>query len=43
MGIFDAAPKQRGNSPGIIIPKEIIKKAHITSKKKIKFLVIGAK
>ena len=42
MEVFDAIPKQWGNSIGITIPREIIKKEHISPKKKAKFLVIGA-
>lgn len=41
MQVFDAIPKQWGNSIGITIPKEIIEKEHITPKKKVKFFVVG--
>ena len=41
MQVFDAIPKQWGNSVGITIPKEIIEKERITPKKRTKFLVIG--
>jgi|TARA_B100001971_G_C18219472_1_gene556124 hypothetical protein len=41
MEIFDAIPKQWGNSVGITIPKEIIEKEHISTKKKAKFIAIG--
>lgn len=41
MQVFEAIPKQWGNSLGITIPKEIIKKQHISPKKKVKFLVVG--
>lgn len=41
MEIFEAIPKQWGNSIGITIPKDIIEKEHITPKKKTRFLVIG--
>ena len=42
MQIFDAIPKQWGNSIGITIPKDIIEKKHISPKKKTKFIAIGA-
>lgn len=42
MEVFDAIPKQWGNSLGITIPSSIIKKEHISPKKKVKILVIGA-
>lgn len=38
---FLAVPKKWGNSIGITIPSEIIKKEHIQSQKKITVLVIG--
>ncbi len=41
MQVFDAIPKQWGNSIGITIPKEIIEKEHITLRKKVKFFVVG--
>lgn len=41
MQLFEAIPKQWGNSLGITIPKEIIKEERIIQKKKVKFLVIG--
>jgi len=41
MKLFEAIPKQWGNSIGITIPREVIEKERITPKKKIKFLVIG--
>ncbi|MBS3117971.1 AbrB/MazE/SpoVT family DNA-binding domain-containing protein [Candidatus Woesearchaeota archaeon] len=42
MEVFEAIPKQWGNSLGVTIPSEIIKKEHISSKKKVRFLVVGA-
>ncbi|MBI2664533.1 AbrB/MazE/SpoVT family DNA-binding domain-containing protein [Candidatus Woesearchaeota archaeon] len=42
MQAFDAVPKQWGNSLGITIPKEIIRKEKISPKHKAKFLVVGA-
>jgi len=41
MQVFDAIPKQWGNSIGVTIPREIIEKEHITLKKRTRFLVIG--
>ncbi len=41
MQVFDAIPKQWGNSVGITIPKEIIELEKISLKKKAKFAVIG--
>jgi len=41
MQVFDAIPKQWGNSIGITIPKEIIEKEQISPKKKAKFIAIG--
>ena len=42
MEVFDAIPKQWGNSIGITIPKEILEKEHITLQRRTRFLVIGA-
>ena len=42
MEVFEAVPKEWGNSLGVTIPKEIVKKEHIAPKKKIRLLVIGA-
>lgn len=41
MEVFEAIPKQWGNSIGITIPKEVIRKGNISPKKRVKFLVIG--
>ena len=41
MQVFDAIPKQWGNSIGITIPKDVIKKEQISTKKKVKFIAIG--
>ena len=41
MEVFDAIPKHWGNSLGITIPKEIIDKEKISTKKKFKFIAIG--
>ena len=41
MRIFDAIPKQWGNSVGITIPKEIIERENISLKRKTKFVVLG--
>lgn len=42
MQIFDAIPKQWGNSIGITIPREVIDKEHISTKKKTRFIAIGS-
>ena len=42
MHVFDAVPKQWGNSLGITIPKEIVEQEKISPKRKAKFVVIGA-
>ncbi|MEK6869761.1 MAG: AbrB/MazE/SpoVT family DNA-binding domain-containing protein, partial [Nanoarchaeota archaeon] len=42
MQVFDAIPKQWGNSIGITIPREVIKKEKISPKRRVKFLVVGA-
>jgi len=42
MQVFEAIPKQWGNSVGITIPREIIEKEKISPKKRTKFLVVGS-
>jgi len=42
MQVFDAIPKQWGNSVGITIPRNVIEKEHISTKKKTKFIAIGS-
>lgn len=42
MEVFEATPKQWGNSLGITIPKEITVKEKMSPDKKMKFLVLGA-
>ncbi|MFH1054288.1 MAG: hypothetical protein V1740_07755 [Candidatus Woesearchaeota archaeon] len=42
MDMFEAIPKQWGNSIGITIPREIVKKNKIAPKKKMKFLVLNS-
>jgi len=42
MQVFEAIPKQWGNSLGITIPKEIIDKENISPRKRTKFLVVGS-
>ncbi len=42
MQVFDAIPKQWGNSVGITIPKNVIEKENISTKKKTKFIAIGS-
>ena len=41
MQVFETIPKQWGNSVGITIPREIIEKENISTKKKSKFIAIG--
>lgn len=41
MQVFDAIPKQWGNSIGITIPREVIEKEKISLKRRVKFLVVG--
>ena len=41
MEVFEAIPKQWGNSLGITIPKSIVKKEKISVKDKARFIVIG--
>ncbi len=41
MEVFEAIPKQWGNSIGVTIPKDIVKKEKISVKNKAKFIVIG--
>ncbi len=41
MQVFDAIPKQWGNSIGITIPREVIEKEKISPKRRVKFLVVG--
>lgn len=43
MQIFETIPKEWGNSLGITIPSEIVKKENISPKKRLKVLVIGDK
>ena len=42
MQVFDAIPKQWGNSVGITIPRNVIEKEHISTRKKTKFIAIGS-
>jgi antitoxin component of MazEF toxin-antitoxin module len=41
MQVFEAVPKQWGNSVGVTIPKEIVERANISTLKRVKFMVIG--
>ena len=43
MEIFETVPKEWGNSIGITIPKEIVEKEHISTKKKLKIIVLDTK
>lgn len=42
MQVFDAVPKEWGNSVGITIPRDVIVKEHISTKKKTKFIAVGS-
>lgn len=42
MQVFEAIPKQWGNSVGITIPRKIIEKENISPRKRTKFLVVGS-
>lgn len=42
MELFEAKPKHWGNSLGVTIPSNVIRKEGISTKKKVKFLVIGS-
>ncbi len=41
MQIFEAIPKQWGNSVGITIPKDVMEKEQISIKKRTKFIAVG--
>ncbi len=41
MQMFEATPKQWGNSIGITIPCEVAREEEISLKKKVKVMVIG--
>ena len=43
MQVFEAIPKNWGNSIGVTIPKEIVKGAQIKPKKKIQLMVLDTK
>lgn len=43
MQIFEAVPKQWGNSIGITIPREIVREEKIAPKKKVRVLILGRK
>ena len=43
MQVFEAKPKQWGNSLGITIPSEIVKEEGVSTEKKIKIIIIGEK
>ncbi|HLD43630.1 MAG TPA: hypothetical protein VJB08_06640 [Candidatus Nanoarchaeia archaeon] len=42
MQVFDAIPKQWGNSVGITIPREVLERENISAKKKTRFIAIGS-
>ena len=41
METFETKPKKWGNSLGITIPKEIVKKEKLSTKRNIKVIIIG--
>ena len=41
MQVFEAIPKQWGNSLGITLPRDVVKKQSITKRKKIRVFVMG--
>ena len=41
MEVFESTPKRWGNSLGITIPKEIVKKERISPNRKVRILVVG--
>ena len=41
MEIFRAKPKRWGNSLGVTIPNDIVRRQHITPDKEVEFLVVG--
>jgi len=43
MRLFEATPKQWGNSLGITIPSDIVRAEQISQKNKIRVLVIGSR
>jgi antitoxin component of MazEF toxin-antitoxin module len=43
MEAFEAVPKEWGNSVGITIPRDVVKKAKIVIGKKTTFLAVGVK
>lgn len=43
MQVFEAKPKQWGNSLGITIPSNIVKEEGVSPEKKIKVIIIGEK
>lgn len=43
MQVFEAKPKQWGNSLGITIPSEIAKEEGVSLEKKIRVIIIGEK
>ncbi|HII30341.1 hypothetical protein COT48_03210 [Candidatus Woesearchaeota archaeon CG08_land_8_20_14_0_20_47_9] len=43
MEVFEATPKQWGNSLGVTIPRGIVRKAGLSPKRKVRFIVISNK
>jgi antitoxin component of MazEF toxin-antitoxin module len=42
MHVFEAVPKEWGNSIGITIPREVVEKENISTKTKVRFIAIGS-
>ncbi len=40
MQLFETKPKQWGNSLGITIPREIVRKQHLSGKKEVMVLIL---
>ncbi|MBI2136237.1 hypothetical protein HYU06_04140 [Candidatus Woesearchaeota archaeon] len=41
MQVFEAKPKEWGNSLGITIPSDIVKNEHLSTKMNMKVIIIG--
>ena len=42
MQVFDAIPKKWGNSVGITIPMDVIKRENISTKRKTRFIAVSS-
>ena len=40
MQVFETRPKQWGNSLGITIPKDVVRKAHLSGRKEVRVLIL---